>query len=81
MRMLDFEEYYTAVTVFDNGKVSRRQFNFGADCKLLPIETRCWRECQDTEEPATMQNDSVRVQCWPVYEDGWKREIMRTSAD
>lgn len=76
------------VTLFDQGEVSWRRSNFGGQPRsLLEVEYDCWQHAHYWGEPATRDveltgGDSsehrATIRCWPVHEDHWRREIMRT---
>jgi hypothetical protein len=69
------------VSVFDHGRLTRRRGNGQlAPPPLLPLEQRIWRTVHQTGRPAEATGAGVRVQCWPVHEPGWKRELARTTA-
>jgi hypothetical protein len=71
----------TLVTVLDHGAVTRRRGNGQlAPPPLLPAEREALRRVRETDSAVDLTNDGVRVQGWPVYEPGWKRELLRTTA-
>lgn len=81
IRLLDLDPP-TIVSIFDNGKLTRRTANFSGQApSLLPIEISMRRAAFETVEPQYCSSDGVRVQAWPIHENGWKREILRTVAD
>jgi Zn-dependent peptidase ImmA (M78 family) len=70
------------ITVFDHGQVSWRRANLpGRVPGLSPLEARVWRRVHNSNRPAQKSKDHLHVQCWPVHEDGWRREILRTEVD
>jgi hypothetical protein len=71
----------TLVTVLDHGAVARRRSNGQlVPPPLLPAEREALRRVRETGSTADLTADGVRVQGWPVYEPGWKRELLRTTA-
>jgi hypothetical protein len=71
----------TLVTVVDHGAVTRRRGNGQlAPPPLLPAEREAVRRVRESESAVDLTVDGVRVQGWPVYEPGWKRELLRTTA-
>lgn len=81
IRLLDLDPP-TIVTIFDNGKLTRRIANFAGQAPpLLPIESASRRAAHDAAAPQHGIHDGIRVQAWPIHEAGWKREILRTIAD
>jgi len=81
LRMLQLEAA-SVVTVIDNGAVVRRQANLNAGRyrKLSPTERRLWESCRASGRPQTEQCGGLKFQVWPVWENGFRREILRTSA-
>jgi hypothetical protein len=71
----------TLVTVLDHGAVTRRRGNGQlAPPPLLPAEREAVRRVRESESTVDLTAEGVRVQAWPVYEPGWKRELLRTTA-
>lgn len=76
------------VTLFDQGEVTWRRGNFGGQPRaLLEAEYDCWQQAHFWGEPAAREvqlattdstSGSATIRCWPVHEDDWRREIMRT---
>lgn len=80
-RLLDLPEP-SIVTIFDQGRATRRRSNFAGPLPgLLEVEVHCWREVHDTGRHCEMSRPRLVVQGWPVHEEGWKREILRTTLD
>lgn len=70
------------VTIFDQGAVYLRSSNVAGQVPpLSPAETHCWQTVHDTGRPYRMCCHAQRIQGWPVHEDGWKREILRTEVE
>jgi hypothetical protein len=71
------------ITVCDQGRVYWRRSNVTArPPDLLPEERAVWRDVYETGLPSVETLNAEigleRVQCWPVHEPGWKREIIRS---
>ena len=67
------------VSIFDNGRLSLRRSNVpGRVPPPADAEVQCWHRVQDTRAPSRSVQDRGLVQGWPVHEDEWKREILRT---
>lgn len=72
----------TVVTVFDHGRPTRRRSNIGGRLPpLQPVERECRQEAHRTNRSVERHTDSLFVQAWPVHQAGWKREILRTTAE
>jgi len=81
LRFLDFPQE-TIMTVFDHGKVTRRNSNRTQNAaRLIPLERNCQQEVHRINKTLEIQERGLRIQCWPVHEPGWKREIVRTTVD
>lgn len=67
------------ITIFDNGKQSRRLGNL---CYRVPdcsqAERSCQRAASRSQTPQSVLVGETRIRAWPLHEDGWKREILRT---
>lgn len=81
-RMLDMPPPIV-VTLSDQGRMTWRRtncrFSPGA---LLPQEIEALHDCHQLgiaveREHLDTSAGPLRIQCWPVHEPGWKREIMR----
>ncbi|MBY0587791.1 ImmA/IrrE family metallo-endopeptidase [bacterium] len=67
------------VTIFDNGKQTRRLGNLRyrvPDCS--PAERTCRLLAHDAGAAQSQEIEGVRIRAWPLHEDEWKREIVRT---
>ena len=77
-RMLDAQTP-CIMTIFDNGRVSRRLGNL---CQrppaILEVEQLCRQEALRKRQAITRKSDLARVQAWLLHEDDWQREILRT---
>lgn len=81
-RMLDMSPSIV-ISLFDQGRMkwrrTNRRFSPG---QLLPPEVEAWQDCHqlgvavEREHLDTLAG-RLRIQCWPIHEPGWKREIMR----
>jgi hypothetical protein len=80
-RWLDLAEP-VIVTVFDHGVLSRRRCNFAARAPALcDDEAACVADVRRTGVAAHRTWSNGTVAAWPVYEPGWRREILRTRID
>ncbi|GAB4151884.1 MAG: hypothetical protein Tsb009_27490 [Planctomycetaceae bacterium] len=69
----------TTITIFDQGKLSRRKCNAHSSVpRIQRIERICALETHERNQACVIQEDGISVQCWPIHESDWKREIMRT---
>ena len=75
-------EVPSVVTVMDNGAMVRRNANFSGSGgrRLLPLEQRLWESCHETGATQNEVSGSLQTQVWPVWERGFRREIIRTRA-
>jgi hypothetical protein len=72
------------ITVCDLGRVHWRRSNVTArPPALLAEEKSVWQESHITGLPASATLDAESgiesVHCWPIHEEGWKREILRSN--
>ena len=80
-RMLDFPPP-VIVTVFDHGRVSWRRGNLpGRAPDPSAGELHCWQTVHDRNRPWQYTSAGQAIAGWPVHEDGWQREILRTEVD
>lgn len=77
-RLLDLDDS-TVITICDQGSVSSRKGNFSCPYRLHPSEESAWEEAHQRNRPSCREEDAVRIQCWPIHELNWKREILRTT--
>jgi hypothetical protein len=66
------------ITIFDQGRITFRRGNIPG--RIPPpslIEMTCWRSVHEKNAPRTTFAGLCTIQCWPVHEDDWKREILR----
>jgi hypothetical protein len=71
------------ITVCDRGRVYWRRSNVTArPPEILAEEKLVWRDVHETGLPVDefldMESGLSRVRCWPVHEEEWKREILRS---
>jgi hypothetical protein len=67
------------VTIFDHGRAGFRRGNFAG--RVPPpsaAELQCWRRTHAANRPQQAADDWLLVRGWPIHEDGWKREILRS---
>jgi hypothetical protein len=81
-RMLEMRPA-VVITICDHGRVQWRRSNgMLRPPALLPDEKSAWREAHITGLPASATLDAETglesVHCWPIHEEGWKREILRS---
>jgi hypothetical protein len=71
------------VTVVDNGSVSRRRSSAGpVESKLLAdAESLGQRRAHETGRTQQVRVGGWTVQAWPVRQQDWKREILRSVVD
>ena len=70
------------VTIFDQGRLCFRRSNVpGRVPPPSAAENRCWREAHDRGQAQETVEGVVRIRGWPIHEDGWKREILRTEVE
>ncbi len=80
-RMLEFETP-AIITIFDQGQVSFRRSNVpGRVPAPSPSEVCCWRAVHARNRPRQFHDGIKLIQGWPVHEEGWKREILRTELE
>ena len=80
-RMLDMPPP-VIVTIFDNGELYFRRANVpGSVPGTSTLELTCRREANRHNEPQRATQGASSVQAWPVHEEGWQREILRTEVE
>jgi len=78
LRFLDLPEP-CIVTIIDNEHVHRRKSNGPRIRKELSgPEQKCQRYVHKHSRPRVVQEKGWTVQGWPVHQDAWKREILRS---
>jgi hypothetical protein len=67
------------ITVCDQGRVTFRRSNVaGRVPPLGTLEIESWKEAHDRGTPNRRIGGAWQVAAWPVHEEGWQREILRT---
>jgi Zn-dependent peptidase ImmA (M78 family) len=67
------------ITIVDNDQIYRRRSNaWHIRRRLEPVEQRCQREVNEQDRPRRLQENGWTVQGWPVHQNAWKREILRS---
>ena len=70
------------MTIIDQGAIYMRRSNLAGHAPpLAPIEKQCWRTVHEENRPERASDALRKIQGWPVHEDQWKREILRTEVD
>lgn len=81
MRLLDVRPK-SIITIFDNGRLTRRLGNMShRSPSPAEIERECRCEASQSGMLAKRVGDSISVRAWPIHEDGWKREILLTEVE
>jgi hypothetical protein len=81
LRLLDLPDS-CIITVLDNGAIYKRRSNaWQVRRQLEPPEQRCQRFVHQHGEPHHIHENGWSVHGWPVHQDGWKREILRSVVD
>jgi len=79
-RLLDGPQQ-SIVTIFDNGRITRRLANCpGRPPGLQRVEQDCRAEVHRRNCSVELREHDLTVQGWPIHEPDWKREILRTRA-
>jgi len=70
------------ITIFDQGRVYFRRSNVrGRVPPLSGPERRCWETVHRLGVRQFAADGLCAIQGWPVHEQGWRREILRTEVD
>ncbi len=70
------------ISIFDQGEVHFRRSNLpGRVPPPSSVEMHCWQWVHDRNRPQQTYEGLRAIQGWPVHEEGWKREILRTEAE
>lgn len=70
------------ISIFDQRAVYFRRSNLvGRVPSPSPAELACWRTVHDGNRPQEAHDGHRTIQGWPIHEDGWKREILRTEVE
>lgn len=77
-RMLEFDRP-VIVSIFDQGRLYFRRGNHGGRAPApCSEELQCWRQVHQRGRPSQSRAGTVWIRGWPIHEDRWKREILRT---
>jgi hypothetical protein len=80
-RMLELAEP-AIVTIFDQGEVSLRQSNVpGRVPPPSRPEMQCWQVVHGTNRAQEVRHGMTTIRGWPIHEEGWAREILRTEVE
>ncbi len=67
------------ITIIDNDAIHRRRSNhWRIKRQLAAAEKRCQRAVNTSGRPRTVSEGGWTVQGWPVHQNGWQREILRS---
>lgn len=81
MRLLDVLPA-TRITIFDNGRQTRRTSNLPhRPPGLTQAERDCWTRCRQSGKVTRGTDERCTVRAWPIHENGWRREIVVTEED
>ncbi len=70
------------ITIFDQKRITFRRGNMpGRTPSLTKAELGCWHDVQQCGYSVQRQEETAVVQGWAIYEEGWKREILRMEVD
>ncbi|MBN2473453.1 MAG: ImmA/IrrE family metallo-endopeptidase [Pirellulales bacterium] len=70
------------ITIFDHGRLYFRRSNLpGRAPSLSPVERQCWETVHRRNRPQDATEGTRAVRGWPVHEEGWKREVLRTEVE
>lgn len=80
-RMLEFSPPII-ITVFDHSHISFRRSNLpGRVPSPSAEELDCWRAVHRRNRPRQAASAGQTVFGWPIHEEDWQREILRTEVD
>jgi hypothetical protein len=80
-RMLELAEP-AIITIFDQGQLHWRRSNVpGRVPPPSRPEVECWEVVFRTNRPEEVRRGMTTIRGWPVHEEGWKREILRTEVE
>ena len=70
------------ISIFDHSRMSLRRSNLpGRVPPPSPAELDCWRCVHRGNHVMEHREGPRTIRGWPIHEDGWKREILRTEMD
>jgi hypothetical protein len=77
LRFLDLDPP-TVLTIFDNGRLTRRSGNLPYCLPAFqPLERSCRLEVEQTGRSVRRRDHGLVVQAWPIHEPLWQRQILR----
>ena len=78
-RMLDFPQPIL-ITIVDNGGTTFRGSNLaGRVPPLYACEQQARQAAHDSNQPQAAGDRRWDVRAWPIHEESWRREILRTA--
>jgi hypothetical protein len=70
------------ISIFDHRQISFRQSNLpGRAPPPSTAEIQCWRNVHCRNHSLRTRAGPNLIQGWPIHEEGWEREILRTEMD
>jgi len=70
------------ISIFDHRELYFRRSNLpGRVPSPSSVEMQCWRTVHAAHRPERAYDGPRAIQGWPVHEEGWKREILRTEVE
>ena len=70
------------ISIFDQGEVSFRRSNVpGQAPPPSSAEMECWRIVHTYARTECAYDGTSAIHGWPIHEEGWRREILRTEVD
>ncbi|HUT10047.1 MAG TPA: ImmA/IrrE family metallo-endopeptidase [Thermoguttaceae bacterium] len=70
------------ISIFDHQELYFRRSNLpGRVPPPSSVEIQCWRAVHAANRPQQAYEGPRTIQGWPVHEEGWKREILRTEVE
>ena len=70
------------VSIFDQGRLHFRRSNLpGRVPPPSQTEMDCWQSAHAGNRPVQRYDGLCAIGAWPVHEEGWKRELLRTEVE
>ena len=70
------------ISIFDHRRLYFRRSNLpGRVPPPSSVEMECWQTVHDRNRPQQTCDGVRTIQGWPVHEEDWKREILRTEVE
>lgn len=69
----------TVVTLLDEQQTTRRFASRGRVPAMTDLEHSVWQQVHRIGMPCDVEQDGMRIQCWPLHVNGHRREFMRVS--